>query len=95
MKNFNQNDHTNISLDSDELELLKAIDNEEINLEKPSNKRLNELSSIAKNTRVRREVVTLRLSARDVRRAKVQAKQKGLPYQSYIASVVHQELNAS
>ncbi len=45
-----------------------------------------------KNTEKRR-AVTLRLQARDIDRLKVMARRKGLPYQTFIASTLHQLVN--
>jgi predicted DNA binding CopG/RHH family protein len=45
--------------------------------------------SIAHNT-AKHKAITLRLQERDIRRLKSQAKEKGLPYQTYLTSVLHQ-----
>lgn len=39
--------------------------------------------------------VTIRLAARDLELAKEQAEQRGLPYQTYLKSVLHQALKAA
>lgn len=39
--------------------------------------------------------VTIRLAARDIELAKEQAERKGLPYQTYLKSVLHQALEAA
>ncbi len=41
----------------------------------------------------KRKAVTLRLQARDIDRLKALARRKGLPYQTFIASVLHQLAN--
>jgi predicted DNA binding CopG/RHH family protein len=47
---------------------------------------------IAKNTAARK-AITLRLQQRDIERLKVIALQRGLPYQTLVASVLHQFAN--
>lgn len=47
---------------------------------------------VVKNTEKRR-AITLRLQARDIERLKALARRKGLPYQTYIASALHQLAN--
>lgn len=37
----------------------------------------------------KRKAVTLRLQARDIRRVKTIAREMGMPYQTYLASVIH------
>ena len=41
----------------------------------------------------KRRAITLRLQARDIERLKAMARRKGLPYQTYIASLLHQAAN--
>ena len=41
----------------------------------------------------KRRAITLRLQARDIDRLKVLARRKGLPYQTFIASALHQLAN--
>ncbi len=42
-----------------------------------------------------RKAITLRLQARDIERLKVIARQRGLPYQTLVASVLHQFANGA
>jgi peptidyl-tRNA hydrolase len=39
---------------------------------------------------LKKRAITLRLQERDIRRLKAQAREMGLPYQTYISSVLHQ-----
>lgn len=39
--------------------------------------------------------VTIRMAARDIQMAREQAERKGLPYQTYLKSVLHQALEAA
>ena len=42
-----------------------------------------------------RKAITLRLQARDIERLKVIARQRGLPYQTLVSSVLHQFANGT
>jgi len=48
-----------------------------------------EWKSVLDNT-LKRRAITLRLQERDIRRLKSQARELGLPYQTYISSILHQ-----
>ena len=48
----------------------------------------DEWKGILDNTQ-KRKAVTLRLQERDIKRVKVIARELGMPYQTYLASVVH------
>jgi len=47
---------------------------------------------VVKNTE-KRKAITLRLQTRDITRLKAIARRKGLPYQTFIASALHQLAN--
>ena len=47
-----------------------------------------EWGSVLENTQ-KRKAVTLRLQERDIKRVKTIAREIGMPYQTYLASVVH------
>ena len=47
-----------------------------------------EWESVLENTQ-KRKAVTLRLQERDIKRVKTIAREIGMPYQTYLASVVH------
>lgn len=68
-----------------------ALENGEVRKSTPAElERLKgEWKAIAANS-VRRKAVTLRLQERDIDRLKSIALQKGLPYQTLVASVLHQ-----
>ncbi len=55
------------------------------NVEEPK----KEAVQIAKNTLAKRKTVTVRLTERDLIKVKTKAAQEGLPYQTYIASLIH------
>ncbi len=45
---------------------------------------------LAMENTLRRRAITLRLQERDIGRLKVQAQELGLPYQTYLSSILHQ-----
>jgi len=44
---------------------------------------------IAKNTTAKNKAITIRLSERTLMRLKAKAAQEGLPYQTFVASLIH------
>jgi len=46
-------------------------------------------AQIARNTIAKNKAITIRLSQRDLIRVKTKAAQEGIPYQTYIASLIH------
>ena len=55
-------------------------------------KRLDQATLKARLTRSKARMVPIRLPENDIELARQQAAQKGLPYQSYIKSLLHQAL---
>lgn len=83
-------DRLDVKLDQDESELLESIERGEwitvSNFEEESS-----LAREAAANFVRKdERITLRLSSGDLDRLKQKAAYKGLPYQTFIASVLHE-----
>ena len=93
MKHDPKLDDQNLSPEEQELEdtlgavfetgALKAPTEEELHASKTKWKQAME------NT-LRRRAITLRLQERDINRLKVQAQELGMPYQTYLSSVLHQ-----
>ena len=52
----------------------------------------DEWKGVLENT-LKRKAVTLRLQERDIKRVKAIAREMGMPYQTYLASVVHRIAN--
>ena len=52
------------------------------------------VNQILKEHQNRTQAITIRLSVADIERAKTQAEQKGLGYQTYLKSLIHQALSA-
>ncbi|MBP9836595.1 MAG: antitoxin [Candidatus Pacebacteria bacterium] len=47
------------------------------------------LQEIARNTTAKNKTITVRLSERDLTKLKTKAMQEGIPYQTYVASLIH------
>ncbi|RLA58513.1 MAG: hypothetical protein DRQ78_11890 [Epsilonproteobacteria bacterium] len=96
MKGFMMND--NFKLDKDELQILEDIENDKyVSLKKTNPKQFEEEMEIAKiaakNTIERltkKKTYTMKLIENDVESIKGMALEKGLPYQTFIASLIHQ-----
>ena len=50
------------------------------------------LQSIAQNTLAKNKMITIRLSERDLMRVKAASAREGLPYQTFIASLIHKNI---
>lgn len=79
-----------VKLDQDEMEMLESVERGEWK----SVANLEDESAIAKEAAAnflrKDERITLRLSSGDLDRLKQKAAYKGLPYQTFIASVLHE-----
>lgn len=94
MKNSKHNDIFNVELDEEERALSDAIDQalEEGKLKSVKNfkQEMTFAKEAAANFLRKDARVTLRLSTGDLNRLKQKAAYKGLPYQTFIASVLHE-----
>ena len=83
----------NYKLDKEELEIEKAIENEKyksvVNLAKEKN-RFQKITK-AHGNKVKR--INLRVTAWDYEKAQEKALMEGLPYQTFLASVLHKYLS--
>lgn len=81
---------SNLKLDKDEADLLESIESGEWQ----STDKIEEESHLAQNAAdnfLRKDArITLRISSSDLARLKQKAAYKGLPYQTFIASVLHE-----
>lgn len=79
-----------VILDDEEKELLESYEHGEWESVHNLAKRKKEAKEIAANTLRKDARVTLRISSSDLARLKQKAAYKGLPYQTYISSVLHE-----
>jgi predicted DNA binding CopG/RHH family protein len=86
-KNVNPYD---VKLDAEEQELLASFEKGEWKPVENLSQEIEKAKKIAANTLRKDERVTLRLSSTDLARLKQKAAYKGLPYQTFISSVLHE-----
>ena len=79
-----------VELDAEEQDLLDSVERGEWKRVKDFEKHAAFAKEAAHNTLRKDERVTLRLSSTDLARLKQKAANKGLPYQTFIASVLHE-----
>lgn len=79
-----------IKLDDEEQEISHALDNTELKSTANLHQRISEAKQIASNTLRKDARVNIRISTSDLKRLKQKAAFKGLPYQTFIASVLHE-----
>ena len=79
-----------VKLDQDENELLESVERGEWDTVGDFEEESNFAKEAAANFIRKDERITLRLSSGDLDRLKQKAAYKGLPYQTFIASVLHE-----
>lgn len=85
-----QQDIFDIKLDAEEQEISEAFDCGKFESVPNLEAELARAKKVAENTVRKDERITLRLSGRDLSIIKEKAAYKGLPYQTFIASILHQ-----
>lgn len=80
----------NVKLDHEEQELLQSVERGEWKSVKNAKEEAAFAKEAAANSLRKDERITLRLSSIDLDRLKQKAAYKGLPYQTFIASVLHE-----
>lgn len=80
----------NVELDQEEQELLKSVESGEWKTVDDAEAAAAFAKEAAVNSLRKDERITLRLSSIDLNRLKQKAAYKGLPYQTFIASVLHE-----
>ena|SRR3982751_3844635 len=89
IKHNNKNNLSQISLDQEELELLKSFENEEWQRVEDFSKEKEKALKAAKNYLQKDTRINIRISSSDLKRIKQKAAYEGLPYQTLIASILH------
>jgi len=80
-------------LDNEEKTLLESIEKGEWVTAFNSSEELDNYKTIAKKDLKKNKRLNIRISERDLKLLKKQAIREGLPYQSFIASILHKYLN--
>jgi len=82
-----------VVLTDEELELLEAIEKGEVVSVKNLEQAKKDAAAAAKNTLNKTTNINIRLSEKDVMKAKTKAAETGIPYQTLLSSVIHQFVN--
>ncbi len=77
-------------LDKKEEKILKDFNNNQFIKIVNSKKEVKNLQKYATNTLNKTKNINIRLSEKDLHKIKVKAMEKGIPYQTFIASLIHQ-----
>ena len=81
--------------DEEELEILELLENGKLYSKENIENRRNELSEYAQNTIRKNKRVNIRISERDLTELQRQAITEGLPYQTFISSILHRFVNGN
>ena len=76
-------------LDKDEKELLTAFDKGQLKSTSPSRAKLAKFKAAASATFIKDRRINIRLSTPDLMDIQARALEEGIPYQTFIASVLH------
>ena len=79
--------------DEEELEILEHIESWKYKSIENKDKELEKFSFLAKENLSKRKTINIRPLESDIRKIKIMAIEKGLPYQTFINSVIHQVAN--
>ncbi len=82
----------NLKLNKEEKDILKAIENDEIVSVGIQKDELQELQRVARNTFAKTKTISIRIPERTLLRIKAAAVQEGIPYQTFISSVLHKQV---
>jgi len=85
-----KNDIFDVELDEEEREITEAIDRGELTSVDNLKEKIAQAKKIASNSLRKDARVNIRISSTDLARLKQKAAYKGLPYQTFIASVLHE-----
>jgi predicted DNA binding CopG/RHH family protein len=80
-------------LDDDEIELLNSIEKGEWKSIDNSNEEIMKYQDYARQHINKDKRVNIRITSRDLDLLKLKAVQEGLPYQTFISSILHKYLN--
>jgi|GEM_PF-945062 predicted DNA binding CopG/RHH family protein len=83
---------TKRNFDSDELEILKALNNNKLISSKTSIEDINTAKQAAKNTIEKFEEIKIEILAKDLQILKTKALQTGISYQNLITAIIHKHI---
>jgi len=82
-------------IDEEEKDLMESIDRGEWRSVKNIEKEKEKAIVAARNTLKKDKRINLRLSQKDYHQIQVKAIEEGIPYQTFISSIIHKYLNGS
>ncbi len=83
------------ALTEEEKEILNSFEKGEWIPEKNLSKRKKELIQYARNTLKKDKRLNIRISERDLNELQRKAVSEGLPYQTYVSSIIHKFVNGN
>jgi len=76
-------------LDSEEKEILEAFESDKLKKSRNAKKKIKEHKAVAEATFKKDARINIRLSSRDLRSLQAKALMEGMPYQTFVSSVLH------
>ena len=76
-------------LDSEEKEILEAFESGKLKKSRNAKKKIKEHKAVAEATFKKDARINIRLSSRDLRSLQAKALMEGMPYQTFVSSVLH------
>jgi predicted DNA binding CopG/RHH family protein len=76
-------------LDSEEKEILEAFESGKLKSSRNAKKKIEEHKVVAEATFKKDARINIRLSSRDLRSLQAKALMEGMPYQTFVSSVLH------
>lgn len=83
-----------VILSDEEKEILEAFEKGELVHSKDADNIKKELAIAAKNTLNKTKNINIRLSEKDIQKAKAKAAKDGIPYQTLLSSIIHRFVNS-
>ena len=80
-------------LDSEEKEILEAFDSGQLKKSRNAKKKIEEHKAIAEATFKKDARINIRLSSRDLRSLQAKAMMEGMPYQTFVSSLLHKYID--
>lgn len=84
-----------LQLDAEEKEIEQSLEKGEFEPVANEKQEIERMRQAARYTLQKKKVVNLRLSAGTLHRLKIMAMEEGIPYQTYLASILHKHAHAS
>ena len=82
-------------IDREEKELMESIERDEWKSVKNLKQEKEKAIVAARNTLKKDKRINLRLSGKDYHQIQIKAIEEGIPYQTFISSIIHKYLNGS